>query len=521
MIPLYSALQVRKADEFAMNSLRLPGSILMENASISIYNSILEKYPHIDKAYSFGIICGKGNNGGDGYALARHLVINGFNVKVLSIGNWKELQGDAKLNHKILMNLLDSYPHSEHFLYKSKSDINKLSKCEIIIDAILGTGSKGELKEPFGSIVKKLNSLQALKIAVDSPTGLNLDTATGDVIFNAHLTVTLAGMKTGLFYEKGKVNAGKVKLGSIGIGNEFFNSLETDDYLIEPEDVLSSLPYREIDAYKYSVGKVLTIAGSEKLPGAAIFTINAAMISGAGAGILLFPKSLKSLAQQAMNSAIVESYNDENEGILKVNNQREFEGSIHWADSVAIGPGLGRNEETQKAIINILKSIGKKKVIIDADAIFALRNKIYKKVDLQNKVLTPHHKEFADLLGLSLEELKSNLIKYGKSFVKQTGAYLVLKGAPTMIFNPDGECFINSSGNSGLAKFGSGDVLTGIIASFISQQEDVEKSLIASVYLHGLTGDLLLKEESEFGITPQKLIRHFPSTIKFLRKSIV
>jgi NAD(P)H-hydrate epimerase len=198
-----------------------------------------------------------------------------------------------------------------------------------------------------------------------------------------------------------------------------------------------------------------------------------------------------------------------------------LENEIAWADIIAVGPGLGRDPQTIDAIINLLKNNESKRFVIDADAIFAIKNKRYKKVNLRENVLTPHHKEFADLLGIELSELKLNLLKYGRKFSKETGAFLVLKGAPSIIFNPDGEVFINSSGNAGLAKFGSGDVLTGIIASFMAQQEDIEKSVISAVYIHSFTADLIMKKESEFGITPNKLIDNFGKAIKFLRKSIV
>jgi NAD(P)H-hydrate epimerase len=194
---------------------------------------------------------------------------------------------------------------------------------------------------------------------------------------------------------------------------------------------------------------------------------------------------------------------------------------ISWADIIAVGPGLGRDPQTSEAVINLLKNHESKRFVIDADAIFAIKNKQYKKVNLRENVLTPHHKEFADLLGIELSELKANLLYYGRKFSSETGSFLVLKGAPSIIFNPDGEVFINSSGNAGLAKFGSGDVLTGIIASFMAQQEDIEKSIISAVYIHGFIADLIVKRESEFGITPNKLIDNFGKTIKFLRKSIV
>ena len=521
MIPLYSTEQVREADNFGITKLQISGELLMENAAISIVNAIFENYPYLDNSFNFGIVCGKGNNGGDGFALARQLLIRGFNINVLSLAKENELKGDALTNHKILKNLIKSYKNSWLGYFQTHSDLKKISNSEIIVDAILGTGSSGELKDPYKTIVEKLNEAPSLKIALDSPTGLNLDKASGETIFKAHLTVTLAELKTGLFYEKGKLNSGKVIKGSIGIGQTYFDSLTTDSFLIEPEDALYGLPNKEQDLHKYSAGKVLVIAGSSSMPGAAIYAMNSAMVSGTGAGKLAFPNSIKSLAQSQMNAAIVTGYNDENKGFLSLSNLDELESEIIWADTIAVGPGLGRDPETIKAVITLLKNYESKRFIIDADAIYAIRNKQYKKFNLRGNILTPHHKEFADLLGIELSELKLNLLSYGRKFSKETGTYLVLKGAPSIIFNPEGEAFINSAGNAGLAKFGSGDVLTGIIVSFAAQQEDIEKSVLSAVYIHSFTADILMKKESEFGIIPQKLIENFDKTIKFIRKSIV
>ncbi|MCB0731639.1 MAG: NAD(P)H-hydrate dehydratase [Ignavibacteriae bacterium] len=521
MIPLFSSDQVRSADSFAINELKIPSIVLMENAAKSIFHAILEKYPYLDQSYRFGIVCGKGNNGGDGFALARHLIISGFSVKVLSLADERDLKGDALTNFIVLKNFVNHYSELDVIFYQSQNNLNKIADCEVIVDAILGTGTTGTLKEPYNHIVEKLNDLPALKISIDVPTGLNLDKASGDIIFNSNLTVTLAGLKTGLFYEKGKLFSGKVVKGSIGMGECYFGSLKTDDYLIEPEDALIHLPQKKADLHKYNAGKVFVIAGSTNMPGAAVFTMNSTMISGTGAGKLFFPESIKSIAQNQMNSATVSGYADENLGFLRLKNVELIEKNIEWADAIAIGPGLGRESETVDSILTILKKFKKKKFIIDADAIFALSDKNYKNIDLSNCVLTPHHQEFANLISVDIKELKNNLLQLGRDFTKETNSFLVLKGAPTVIFNPEGEAFINSAGNSGLAKFGSGDVLTGIISSFVAQQEDIEKSLISAVYLHSLTADLIQKNESEFGITPQKLIDEFPKTIQFLRKSIV
>lgn len=521
MIPLYSSDQVRAADKYAIEKLKIPSIVLMENAAINIKNAILSEFHFLSENSTFGIICGKGNNGGDGFTLARQLLISGFNVKIISLGKEEDLKGDALTNFLITQNFILDYPKSKFIVFQSSKNLSLLKKCDVIVDAILGTGVFGEPREQIKSIIKSINKLNSKKVAIDLPTGLNINNAAGNIIFEADLTVTLAELKNGLFYAKGKTNSGKVVKGSIGIGDSYFENRKVKEYLIEPEDALIGLPKKTKNLQKYSAGKVLVIAGSGSMPGAAIFTSNSASISGAGAGFLAYPKSVKSVPQKKLNSSIVLAYEDNSKEYLSTNNLDELKDKIKWADSIAIGPGLGREEETKQAVFDIMKSFPNKKMVVDADAIYALRNSKYTKLDLRNKIFTPHHKEFADLVGVDVRMLGPNLFILGRKFVLEMETYLVLKGSPTLIFNPKGEIFINSAGNPGMAKFGTGDVLTGIITSFIAQNKEIENSIISAVYLHSLTADLQVKKGTEFEITPEKIYKNFNKTITFLRNSIV
>lgn len=521
MIPLYTSQQVREADSFAINTLGIPSIVLMENASRSLYSEIVATMTDTNTSVNknVGIICGKGNNGGDGFALARHFIINEYNVKIISLGAEGELKGDALINFRITKNIVAEYPASEIIIYEDVKDISVFEECDIIIDSMLGTGSRGDLAEPYKEIVERLNQLDAYKVAVDLPTGIDLQNSSGEIVFNADLTVTLSEFKTGLFYGKGYLNCGDVVKGSIGIGKEYYDKIEVQDYLIEPEDAFYGLPIKNLDLNKYSAGKVFVIAGSGKLPGASFLTTNAVLRSGAGSSILAFPKSIKNLAQQKLNSAIVLAYEDEGKELLSNSNQKELEEKISWANVIAIGPGLGREEETKNFVVETLRANKSKRFVIDADGIFALGNEEYKKLNLKGKVLTPHHKEFADMLGMNIEELEKNLLATGKSIASKNSCYLVLKGAPTIIFNPNGEAFINSSGNPGMAKFGSGDVLTGIIAGFLAQSDEIEDALISAVYIHSLAADLLLEEKTEYGYTSEDLLEGIPNAIRFIIKS--
>ncbi len=518
MIPLFTVSQNREADLYAINSLGIPSISLMENASRSIFEKILEHFPKITQKDEISILVGKGNNGGDGLAVARHFINHNFYVNILLISSSKELKGDAKINFEILQELINQTDRGKIWQFDGIKSLIKIEKSSLIIDAILGTGSNGILIEPLKSIIQKVNQFKSKRVAIDIPTGINADTGFGETIFNADLTISLGEFKQGLFIQNGKLNSGKIEKGYIGIGDEYFNSLETNIYLIEPEDASFSLPKRRQNLHKYSAGKVFTIAGSEKYTGAAYFSGNSPFFVGTGAALLAIPKKIRTQIQDEKIGLIYFSYG-ENE-YLTEKDIPSFEEKLNWANVISLGPGLGREVETQAAILKILvKSVGKK-VVIDADGLFPL-NKNYKKYDLSNFILTPHHKEFSELIGISLDELQKDVLFYGRSFTKETQSYLVLKGSPTIIFQPNGEVFVNTTGNSGMAKFGMGDVLTGVIAGLLSQTNEISQALIAAVYLHSLSADLLSLDKTEFGFTAFDVMQNLPKTIKFLNESIL
>ncbi|MDR3667866.1 MAG: NAD(P)H-hydrate dehydratase [Ignavibacteriaceae bacterium] len=516
MIPLYSTSQVKDLDNFAINKAGIPGIILMENAAINIAEAILDKLSSLKLGDRIGILCGIGNNGGDGFAVARHLANEGCEVTIISLGKPDELSPDSRLNFNILKNL--NHPNITIINYSSIKDIKYFNKCDAIIDAFLGSGAHGSLKEPYSSIIKEINKLNLFKIAIDIPTGLDADKGYGELIFKSHLTITLAGYKKGLFFNDGYASAGEILKKGIGIDESLLEFYHTDDYLIEPEDAFVLLPPKGKDIHKYSAGKVLTIAGSVKLPGASLLTSKAVLNIGAGASILAFPKAGKELLAPSLSEVIMQSYGESEEYLVPAHIP-SLQKRIDWADVIAIGPGLGRDEETQKAIIKILKDNPSKKFVLDADAIHALKNGNYKKVKLNNSIFTPHHAEFSDLIGIDINELKKDLLNFGKHFAQETGAVLILKGAPSIIFNPDGETFINSTGNPGLAKFGTGDVLTGVIAGLFAQIKNPEDAAVCGVYLHSLTADLLEDKMTEYSYTASDIINYLFESIKFLRKS--
>jgi len=519
MIPLYSTKQIRQVDEYAINKLGIPGVVLMENASREIFQKISELVEYLGFP-RIGFVCGKGNNGGDGFATARHFSNAGYEVVVIYLGTEKEMSGDCRFNYQVLKKLSSTNKKLSIKKYSSLSSLNSLKQCKIICDALLGSGSQGALREPYLSIVNYLNKLKSLKVAIDIPTGLNADTGFAETAFSADFTVTLGQLKKGLFFNDGYLFSSEVEKGGIGIPDSFYDKFTPTEFLIEPEDALLGLPVKAKNLHKYSAGKVLTVAGSGSLPGAAVLTATSALKIGAGASILCFPKSIREFVHKKLGEVVVKAYEDSGREYLAEKNIDELKEKIKWADVVAIGPGLGREKETQKAVLSLLKKYNPKKVVIDADGNFALGQGRYKKLNLKNSVLTPHHAEFAMLIGISNSELKRDILKYGKEFVKRTGSYLVLKGAPTIIFTPNGDALINTTGNPALAKFGTGDVLTGFIAGLLAQNKDIEKSVVTAIYLHSLAADILAEKRTNLDILASDIQNYIPQTIKFLVNSI-
>jgi len=359
MIPLYSTKQIREIDEYAIKELKIPRIVLMENASLQIYNHTIDKI-----ATSFnkvGFICGKGNNGGDGFAAARHFYNNGFEVVVIYIASPEELSGDALTNFNILKNIAQTDSLINLKKFNSTQDLKILQTCDVIFDALLGSGAKGELTNPYSSIIKKINEINCYKVAIDIPTGLNSDTGYTKEAFKANLTITLAEFKKGLFIGNSPDFTGEIVKGEIGISHSAFEKFEIDDYLIEPEDAFVSLPDKRKTVHKYSAGKVFTIAGSGNYPGAAALTSQAALKAGAGASILAFPVSIKNIIHSKLVEVVVQGYDDHGTEHLNLDNLKELEERIDWADVIAIGPGLGRDNSTQAAVVGVIRNRTNKK----------------------------------------------------------------------------------------------------------------------------------------------------------------
>ncbi len=489
MIKIVSAHEMRQMDQHTIHTLGIPGVVLMENAGRGVY-LVIEKI--LEELYqpSVHIFCGKGNNGGDGYVIARYLWEQGVDLHVWVVGEEKDVKGDAKINFEVIGKL--GVPVK--FL-KSKADLRKISgiSADIVVDALLGTGISGAVHGLMKDVITFMNSMGGLIVSVDVPSGLNSDLPNleGEAI-QADITVTMALPKICHVFHPARSHVGKLHIADIGIPPEVRFSPDVPIQMIETYDV--ELPERSADAHKYSCGKVAILAGSVGYTGAATLAAEAAMRMGAGLVILGIPEDLNPVVEMKLTEVITKPYKGNKLHSSKDPAIREL---LEWCDVLAIGPGLGRSSETQQAIANILQDF-KKPAVIDADALFALAHfpDLLKK-SRPNWILTPHHGEFLRLLkDVTKKQFLGQFISHARKYSQKYGLTLLLKGAPSMVISPDGQVYVNPTGNPGLASGGTGDVLTGFVAALLAQGMEPVLAAFTANYFHGKCADELVAEGS-------------------------
>ena len=476
----------------------------MENAGVGSYRLIREMLPE-DRIPLVSIFCGKGNNGGDGLVVARHLWDEGVAVDVFVFGKEEEIRDDALTNLKIVQNfgipvqfIADRKQLQNHFDYST----------DLVVDALLGTGIKGAVYGLLKEAIEFVNDLDVPVVAIDVPSGLNADSrlVEGEAV-RADATVTMALPKHCHLFYPARAYVGDLHVVDIGIPRYVRESDEVKIQLVEDGDI--ELPPRSEDAHKYTCGKVAVLAGSPGFTGAAALAAEAALRIGAGLVKLAVPESLNPILETKLTEVITVPYAAGKWGAFSERSLGELEELLEWCDVLAIGPGLGRRPETQKAILMLLEKFTKP-AVIDADALFALANQpLILNQPHPNWVLTPHHGEFLRFLpDVSKEELQGNFVSLAQDFARKYQLHLLLKGAPSLVATPGGEVFVNSTGNSGLASGGTGDVLTGLVAGLLAQGLLPEKAAYTANFLHGLVADEVAAHESVYTLVAGDLIKH-------------
>lgn len=501
--------EMREIDKRAIEEVGIPSIVLMENAGRGAVDEMEKEFGSV-ASKKMVVVCGKGNNGGDGFVIARWLIKRKAGVTVFLIGKEKDISGDARINLEILLKM-----DTEIKEIISKDGLSLLSKslnnADIVVDAIFGTGFKGEIKGLTAHIVDLINESSIPVVSVDVPSGLNAECGSVEnVCVKATLTCTMCLPKRGLYLYPGKMYRGKLQVIDIGTPHSLFNNVAVE--LTDISLASAILPQRPPYGHKGTFGKVLVLAGSPGLTGAATLVSLSALKSGAGLVYLGVPHSLNNILEAKATEVVTIPLPETSAHTLSNSAMGTLNTYIEGIDVIAIGPGVGVHTDTRKLMLEIMETVNLP-VIIDADGINNLDRS-----DFGNNhsplVLTPHPGELSRLIGESIDYIDKNRIDVAINLAREWNVVLVLKGAPTVIASPDGRCYLNTTGNSALATAGSGDVLTGVIAGLYAQKTDLLQSAVLGVYIHGLSGDLAAEEKTEYGVIAGDVMENIPEAIK-------
>lgn len=516
---LVTANEMQKMDRSTIESFGLPGRILMENAGRGATQFFLEQFKDAENK-KVGVIAGRGNNGGDGFVMARYLAQKGIRVTVYLLSEHQKVSGDAAANLQLLSPLKVPVIEIPGATYFSAHETAMRHEA-IWIDAILGTGLRSEVKGFFKDLINFINQSNKPVFAVDIPSGLNSDTGQPcGACVRADATATFAFAKTGHFLFPGAEYTGNLKIIDIGVPPHIANDVSPLQYLITPDLIRAVFRPRHSDAHKGHTGHLLVIAGSTGKTGAAVMTTTSAMRSGAGLVTLGIPASLNPVLEAQVIETMTEPLPETVNGILDETSVNRIMDLLSDKKCLAIGPGIGTATGTQKLFKNLLQE-NTKPVVIDADGLNILAGHIEILKDLDTPVvLTPHPGEMARLIRTTSADVQKDRINCARDFSAKFNVHVVLKGARTVVAHPDGRVFINPTGNPGMASGGMGDVLTGIIAGFIAQGHSPELAAHAGVYLHGAAADSLAKNKGPFGYLATDVMNILPEVIKTLAGSI-
>ncbi len=498
------AHEIKEMDRQSVHEIGIPGAVLMENAARGACRIFLEHFNPAAGARAV-IICGPGNNGGDGYVMARYLHQAGLTVTVIVLAEFSRISGDALINFEIIQRLnikIRKAADTEEWAGLARC----LEECDFIIDGILGTGLNSPVRGLYGQVIEKINESGKPVMAIDIPSGLNADTGRvmGTAV-KAALTVTFGFPKLGQIIFPGVEFVGRLTRVDIGIPNRVTDRVRALYHIIEPDHFTSLLRVPKRDIHKGDRGHLLILAGSRGKTGAAALTALGALRAGAGLVTLGIPESLNTILEVKLTEAMTVPLPETEEGSLSPAGKKEIFKLMKGKTAIAIGPGLSTNPETSNLVREIVRERDLP-MVIDADGLNALAAelKILKELD-RNVILTPHPGEMGGLTGLKSADVQQDRVGISERFVQDYGCHLVLKGARTLIVEPEGSTFINTTGNPSLASGGSGDVLTGVISGFMARRWPTVKAAIAGAYLHGLAADFLSEELGEAGVLAGQL----------------
>lgn len=492
MIYLPTGEQMRRADLYTIEEIGVPSMVLMERAALEVVRCMEEEQLDFRKVL---VICGSGNNGGDGYAIARLLHLKGHDVTIFFAGNSQKRSEENAQQAKI----------AAHYEIPVITNLGT-EEYSVIIDALFGTGLKREVTGHYREVLCSVNQMAGKKVAVDLPSGIHDTTgAQMGIAFCADLTVAIAFPKRGLFLQEGNVCAGKILTGDIGISSETFSE-GTVTFGYEKQDLFLGFPKRKKNSHKGSYGKVLMIAGSKGMSGAAYLSAKAAYAVGAGLVQIYTHEENRVILQQLLPEAIITTYD--------TFDSEQLEKLIQWADLIGIGCGLGKSDTAERVMQYTLKR-ALVPCVVDADGINIL-SKHMEWIEETNAliVLTPHMKEMSRMLQCSVKELIEQRMEKLHAFVERYKVVCVLKDARTLVAKEHRNTYLNLSGNAAMAKAGSGDVLAGVIVGILAQQCEPYTSACLGVFLHGLAGDMARDKKGVYSVLASDLVAEISSVLK-------
>jgi NAD(P)H-hydrate epimerase len=491
-------------DKAAIEGIGIPSLLLMENAGRGVADSIKERYPNCKKAV---VIVGRGNNGGDGLVVARYLINSGVEVKTFIIGEKEKLSPPTKTNASIL----EGMKAPIKYIQDVKEVAAEMEKTDLVIDALLGIGIKGEVRGLYRKVIELINASQNI-VAVDIPSGLEASSGQiAGVCVKANLTVTMELPKLGLLLYPGREYVGELVVKKIGYPTRLVEEFETNLELVEDALVKKKMPPRKPYSHKGTYGRVFVLAGSVGMTGAAALTAESALRAGAGLVTLGIPQSLNPILEEKLTEVITRPL-PEIDGALSPEALSQIEDILKEQDVLAVGPGISQRPQTAQLIRELLPKM-KLPLVIDADGVNNLTVDILNELNAPT-ILTPHPGELSRLIKKPIAQIERDRVGTAKEFACNYNVVLVLKGVPTVTSLPSGEVYINPTGNSGLASGGSGDVLTGIIAGLLAQGAKPGEAGFMGAYIHGLIADLLKEELGERAMIAGDLVRKMPEALK-------
>jgi len=510
-----SNAEAKLVDDYTINELGISGKQLMKTAGHFVTLKAKVFLKHVPGS-RIDVFCGTGNNGGDGFVTAAELQDMGAFVNVWIVGDKTKIQGNALA---FLHQCEKEYVKIE--IIQRQEDFVKLEKLhetDLIIDAMLGTGFIGDVKGIMKDVILKINDVEhPVKhpvLSVDLPSGINGDTGkVCGVAVKAMKTITMGFLKRGLLYNDGPCHAGQIIVADLKYPKDSFSILESPTTYYHKYDLINVFPKIPYNAYKNLMGKVLVIAGSKGMTGAAYLTSMAAQKSGAGLVVNAIPESLNPIMEMKLTEVMTLPVTESENQTFCLESLKDLKEKIEWASVIVFGPGVSADENVMALGKELLKRTDKP-IIIDADGLKIFQDNLKLLMSHPNLIITPHMGEFGRLTGKEPDEIRIDRIAFAKEFVQEYKCQLLLKGAHSISINNDMTTAVNATGNPGLATGGSGDVLSGIIAGFIAQGIDKFDAVTAAMAVHGYAADLATREFGIRGLVATDLLKYLPLVLR-------